>query len=544
MKRNRNSLKSIRRDFMLTQTVLIIVLTLVLGAAGAVICLRAEAGSRDRNLQNVAETVAAAMELSDEPLEEPAEGRTRRLDALYNTLDNIDVISVINSSGVRIYHSNHDLIGTVYDGNLPDFSLYNGKSYAEDGRGPSGTQRRAYAPVRNPSGEEAGFVISLALMTNIQGQIRHIIVIFLIVALAALLVELLISFKLSDGIKKRLNGYEPDAFTALYKIRDDILESIDEGIVAVDRDAKVQFINQSAEKMLSDSGGGEDGGNQAEELSRTFLLETLQSGEKESGVPVRTAGGTDVLADRQPIRDGETVIGAIGILHDRTEYTRLMEDLSGTRYLVDSMRANNHDFTNKLHVILGLLEMEMYEEAMAYIENITMVQKETISRIMNAIHDPTVAALLIGKQARAAELNVFMRITEESSYSKYDIMIPGETLVTIIGNLIDNAFDAMNSAGLQQKKELIFGMYSLPGKLLITVEDNGPGIAPSDLPRIYDLGFSTKGEGRGTGLHHIKGIIENLGGEIEVSSEVGKGTVFAVRFDRTGGKGDGNHGEV
>ena len=209
-----------------------------------------------------------------------------------------------------------------------------------------------------------------------------------------------------------------------------------------------------------------------------------------------------------------------------------MEDLTGTRYLVDSMRANNHDFTNKLHVILGLIQMEMYDEATSYIQNITMVQRETISKVMNCINEPAIAALLIGKIARASELNVKFVLREGCYYSSADISLPSEVLVTVIGNLIENAFESMNDMNYDGQKELLFGMYSKPGALLITADDTGSGISDSNIGRIFENGFSTKGSGRGTGLYQVKNLIEAAGGKINVESQEGIGTSFTVSFKK------------
>ena len=159
-----------------------------------------------------------------------------------------------------------------------------------------------------------------------------------------------------------------------------------------------------------------------------FIAPTLASGEKSFNGRIEDS---DILIDSIPIKEEDEIVGAIGILHNRAEYTKLMEDLTGTRYLVDSMRANNHDFTNKLHVILGLIQMEMYEEATSYIQNITMVQRATISKIMNAVNEPAVAALLIGKTARAAELNIRFVLREGCCYSPTDYRLPSEVLSLI-----------------------------------------------------------------------------------------------------------------
>jgi sensor histidine kinase regulating citrate/malate metabolism len=177
--------------------------------------------------------------------------------------------------------------------------------------------------------------------------------------------------------------------------------------------------------------------------------------------------------------------------------------------------------------------MEMYDQATSYIENITMVQRSTISKVMNAVNDPAVAALLIGKIARASELNVKFILREGCKYNAEDMNLPSEMLVTVIGNLLDNAYDAMNTNGsYNSDKELLFGIFSRPDAVLITVDDTGVGIEQENIERIFENGFSTKGEGRGTGLYQIKATVENFGGTITVESQKDIGTSFSVSFKK------------
>ena len=180
--------------------------------------------------------------------------------------------------------------------------------------------------------------------------------------------------------------------------------------------------------------------------------------------------------------------------------------------------------------------MGMYDDASSYIQNITMVQRENISKVMNAVSEPAVAALLIGKIARASELNINFVLREGCYYSAADMNLPSEMLITVIGNLLDNAFDAMNEGSdYKDHKELMFGIYSKPGAVLITVDDTGSGIKSSDLELIFENGFSTKGEGRGTGLYQVKAMVENFGGKITVESQEGVGTSFSVSFVKENG---------
>ena len=526
------SLKSIQHLFFRTQLILIISLALILGIAGTLINIHFETEKRDQNLQNVAEAIARSPILigkGSTGVEDQAVF-SEYLDTLKETLDDIDVISVVNKDGIRIYHSNHSLIGTKYDGNMPDFKSNTDGYYAVDETGPSGSQRRAYAAVYNEDGEYVGVVMAIMLMKNIKAETAQMLFIFLIITIVAILIELIIAGELSGKVKKSLMGYEPDVFTAMYKMRDNILETLAEGILAFDSSGVIQFANESALRMLCDNPWENIIGQKVDVIGDEILSRTIIKGDKEKNVNLAKA---DIILDRVPIKEDGITVGSIAILHNRAEYTKLMEELSGTRYLVDSMRANNHDFTNKLHVILGLIQMEMYDDASAYIQNITMVQRENISKVMNAVSEPAVAALLIGKIARASELNVDFVLREGCYYSSADMNLPSEMLITVIGNLLDNAFDAMNeSPDYKEHRELMFGIYSRPGAVLITVDDTGGGIREQDMEFIFENGYSTKGKGRGTGLYQVKTMVENFGGKITVESQEGVGCSFSVSFTK------------
>ena len=499
------------------QLIMIVLISLILGMVGIFVNLREEAVNRDNNLINVAETIANSTMIKD-----AVKGRDTRLLSEYlhtieGTLTNIDVISIVDSDNLRLYHSNAELIGTIFDGTMPEFSV-NGDYYSVNETGPSGIQRRTYAAIRDDNGREIGFIMTIMLMRNIRIKRIRTIVIFVVTMIFAIVIEFLFSYRVGRRVKDALMGYEPDAFSSMYKIRDNILESLEEGIVAIDNAGNIEYINKAARTMVE------------EERIVNLLKNTVKTGEKEMSHSVNTADDSDILMDRIPVKNGDKMIGAIGIMHNKTEYTRLAEDLAGTKFLVDSMRANNHNFTNKLHVILGLLQMEKYDEAMHYIEDITMVEREIISEIMHKILSPALAALLIGKSARASELNVKFVFNKDSIYNPDDYYIPENILITIIGNLIDNALDAMNEQ--IDDKELYVGVYSKKDALLITVDDTGVGVSEENMDRIFEYGFSTKGSGRGIGLYQIKNQIESYNGKISVESEPGSGTSFTISFTK------------
>ena len=164
----------------------------------------------------------------------------------------------------------------------------------------------------------------------------------------------------------------------MFSIRENILESLEEGIIAVDKDENIIYMNKSAESMMNGSS------NIVTDMS---LKTTLETGEKSFHIPLHFIKGSDIIADKIPVMENDNIEGALCILRDRTELTRIAEDLSGVRFLVESMRANNHDFTNKLHVILGLIQMGNTQEASEYITNLTSIQQSFIHRIMKNIDE-------------------------------------------------------------------------------------------------------------------------------------------------------------
>lgn len=526
---NKNRIQNL---FFNTHLIFIISLAIILGLTGSIINIHFDTQKRDKNLKNVAETIAKSPILTSKNSADDNQTSvfSEYLDSLKGLLNDIDVISVVAKDGVRIYHSNHNLIGTLYDGSIPDFKNKSDGYYAVNENGPSGNQRRAYAAVYNENGEYLGFVMAIMLTRNIKKETFHMLLVFFIITCIAIFIELLAAKKISVKVKNKLLGYEPDVFTAMYKIRENILETLEEGIIAFDTNGVIQFVNNSAFCMLLGESNEALVGHSVDKIGDRVLSQTVKNGNKEININLTKS---DIILDLIPIKEKNKAIGTVAILHNRAEYSKLMEDLSGTQHLVASMRANNHDFTNKLHVILGLIQMGKYDEACSYIQNVTMIQRANISKVIHTINDASIAALLIGKIARASELNVKFILREGCCYNSSDINLPTEMLITVIGNLLDNAFDAMNEdINYKSQKELLFGIYSKPRAMIITVDDTGSGISSENMERIFENGFSTKGEERGTGLYQVKAMVENHGGKIIVESQKEVGTAFTVSFSK------------
>ena len=410
-KKNLGNLNSIRKAIQRTQLILIISITIFLSIGGFFINLNINNKTLNQNLQNTAELITRLYSFSRDFSQEDL---CDYMDKVVQNLSDVDIISIIGLDNIRKYHTHHNLINTKYHGTIPDFKNHQNNYYTESNIGPSGPQLRTYAAVYDSQGDYSGFIMIIRLKTSISAITTHILILFLIVTLSAIIIEIAISGFFSRKIKK--------------------------------------------------------------------------------------------------------------------EFLAFTEDFEGTKFLVDSMRANNHDFTNKLHVILGLIQIGQYDKAVSYIQNISIIQRETISKVMNSIENPSFAALIVGKIARSSECNVKFILNEGSCLKNEDISIPSEALVTITGNLIDNALDSMNKDTSKNEKELSLGIYTRPGELLIIVKDTGTGIPDEIKDKIFENGFSTKGPGRGIGLYHVKQLVSSLGGTITVESQVGTGTCFMVNL--------------
>ncbi len=501
--------------------ILVSFMTVLIAGTSIIVNVQTERKNLDENLKNAAGAISQSSIITEELKNTgtaASELTCSYLDAVKHSMSNIDVISLIDAENIRNYHSGKQLTGTVYDGTIPDFSEHDCSAYVESSTGPSGSQRRAYAPVYDENGQYAGFVIAVMLNTSINRIVLSTVLVHLVCVSGIIVFAVLLSYMLSKRIKQKLLGYEPDTFSTMFIIRDSILDSLEEGIVAADSSGSITYMNSSAAEMLEGQTDISDG---------IDFRTTIASGIKSLHVPLHFIKNSDIIADKIPVFENGKTEGLICILRDKTELTRIADDLSGVRFLVESMRANNHDFTNKLHVILGLIQMGKTTEACEYITNLTSIQQSFIHRIMKNIEDPNVCALLIGKYSRCAELNVNFIIEKESHLYRDDISLPSGDLVTITGNLIENALDALNESD-STPKQLTVGIFTQPHAMIINVDDTGTGMTDEIKENVFLNGVTTKGEGHGSGLYIVNELIKKHNGTISVESELGAGTSFTV----------------
>ena len=521
--------RSIRTQ-LLQLSLLIVAVSSVLSLTCALyLTLSSEKKALDRNLIN------SASILSQSPLLLQAlEGQASQekladfLDAATAHTSDIDLILVGDRDNVLYYAPDPDLRGTAYTGDAQNQALAGEGPYTFNETGPMGSDHSAYAPIRNREGEVVGFVVvGIYLRSMAQVALRAILQVVAL-SLLAMAVAVLLSQRLSRRIKNALQGYEPEAFARRFHQREDILDALEEGVLAIDREEKIIFFNTAAARLLSlppDAVGKP----LREVYPASTLGRILHTGKPEYNVSMKSLPDVRVLSDRLPIWENGQIAGAVGIFRNRTEVTRLADDLTGVRHMVDAMRAYTHEFMNKLHVILGLLQIGQTERAQQYIMDTTRIQQEAVSRIMHQIQEPSVAALLVGKTSRANELGIHLTLDRESCLTAENPCLPPEACVTILGNLIENAIESLNQSRCGVK-EVSVSIREESSGLLLCVEDTGPGISAALQKTLFQPGSTTKGQGRGTGLSLVREVVDAYEGEIRVESEPGVGTSFFVSF--------------
>ena len=506
--------------------------TLLSLAGGLYLALRREQNALDSNLLNSA-SILSQVPLVAETLEGRAspEELAAFLEAATARTSDIDLILVGDTQGILLYAPDPAQAGQPYPGAKQGGALSGLGPYTSNETGPMGSDHSAYAPILSADGEVLGFIIVGVYLRSLTRTAFTTALRFLGIGVLAAGVGTLLARRLSQRIKRSLMGYEPDDFARLFHQREDILDALEEGILAIDRSATVIFLNAAAAQMLSLDRTAVVGHPLKEVYPHSTLSRVLRSGQAEYNVSVHSLQSIRVQADRMPIYDDGRLAGAVSIFRNRTEIARLSDDLTGVRHMVDAMRAYTHEFTNKLHVILGLLQIGAADKAQAYILETTQGHQEAVSRIMRQIKEPSVAALLVGKTSRAGELGIRLALDRESSLSEGSPWLSPEAFITILGNLIENAIESLNQSSCATK-EISVSIREGEDGLLLCVEDTGPGI-PVDLrQRLFRPGVSSKGPHRGTGLALVQDVVTACRGSIRVESESGVGTSFFVSFRR------------
>jgi two-component system CitB family sensor kinase len=503
--------------------VAIILLAALMGAGAAV--WQASQGL-DRQYEQrslaIAQSVASNSAIQDALLSGDPNALIQKTAEQIRTSTGATYVVVTNRDGIRYSHPNPAMIGQPVDENPA--TVLAGNPWVGVQTGTLGKSARGKAPIFH-EGNVIGMVSVGFLETAVFNQLLTELPGFALTLLLALGLGVAGSMLLASRLKRQTFGLEPYEIAGLLEEREASLQGIHEGAIATDRDGTITLANNEARRLLalpSDCVGRKV----AQVLPQGRLLKFLSGGLNDED-EVLLAGDRVLVASRRAIRVRGREIGHVATLRDTTELTGLARGL-GVESLTDALRAQAHEFANRLHTIAGLVQMGRADEAMKLIAQTSGVHQELTEALLERVGDPVLGALLLAKAAVASERGIELRVSDDTVMTRS--ALDSEDLITLLGNLIDNGLDA--AASTSHDRWVSVSVTEQQGELVIKVHDSGPGVLESLNGQIFQEGFSTKsGPGRkrrGFGLALVRQVARRNGGDVTVVND--GGALFTVRL--------------
>jgi sensor histidine kinase regulating citrate/malate metabolism len=378
----------------------------------------------------------------------------------------------------------------------------------------------AHVPVIDPSGRVVGAVIVGLAYPSLNEQLASATSQLLTYLLIGISLGVVGSLLLARRVKRKTLGLEPREIAGLVEHREAMLHGIREGLIGTDDANRITLVNDEAERLL---------GLPADAVGKRLDTQPI-AGDVIDVLSGRvTAADQLVISDRRvlvlnrmPVRVRGRPAGWVTTLRDRTELTSLEHELDASRHATDTLRAQAHEFTNRLHTIAGLVQLGEYDEVVRYIAKASQARDRLTEEVTSRVADPALAALLIAKASLAAEQSVTLKVAPATRIGSIDEHLSAD-LVTVVGNLVDNALDAADAGGWIEVE-----LVDDEQEITVCVRDSGPGVPPELLDKVFRRGYTTKTtvEGqRGLGLALTRFLCTRRGGGVSV-----EGARFTARL--------------
>ncbi|MGD6963538.1 ATP-binding protein [Fictibacillus phosphorivorans] len=452
-------------------------------------------------------------------------------------INEADYVVVMDMDHIRYSHPVKDMIGTVSKGS-DEGAAFADHTFISKAKGEMGTAVKAFVPIKNDELEQIGVVVVGHVIPGYYEVFHDLTDEMTLILLLVLLFGVIGSYLLARHLKQQMFYLEPHEIVRMFEERTATFHSMHEGVIAIDNQEHITIFNDKAKSIFSVS--GDVVGRQIREvIPDTRLPEIIELSRPVYNQEIRVSGKV-IMSNRVPIKVKDQIVGAVAIFQDRTEVAKMAEELTGVKAFVEALRVQNHEHMNKLHTIAGLLQLGNMKKAMQYVFQISE-EKGSLTRFLNQrIKNESLAGLLLSKVGRGKELGIKVVIDNESLLKTFPDQLDQHDFVTIIGNLIENAYDALKGmrdgridVSIAQDSEIC----------AILVEDNGCGMSQEVQQHMFERGYTTKGNnGSGIGLYLIRQIVEKGNGEIEVTSHANQGTSFVIVFPMNG-RGEEDEGD-
>ena len=435
-------------------------------------------------------------------------------------------VVVIDMNRVRHSHPDAALIGQKVEEPLV---AADGKVHLGTDSGATGVNANARVPLFAPASDRIVGEVSVGIReSSVASELLSELPTYGAWFVLALAIGALASFALASLLKRRTFGLELDEIARLLQEREATLHGIREGVIAIDPAGRITVVNDEAQRLLRLPEGAR--GRLLEDVLVAGPIRDTLTGTTEVKDAIAITDDHILVINRMPVTLGGRPHGAVFTLQDRTELIGLTRELDGERSFSESIRAQQHEFSNRMHAVSGLLELGRTQEALEYLNEIRGTTADLDATLRSHIGSPMIVGLLLGKAAEANERGIDLVIAPETDLGEAPERV--QALTTVLGNLIDNAFDAL--AGAPAPRRTVVSVVETPEAVTVRVADNGPGVPRTDLPRIFENGYSTKRGSlvrhRGLGLSLVHSTATKLGGSVTVSG--GPGAVFTVVLPR------------
>ena len=494
--------------------ILVIAVVVLAGSALALLDARQDGDEAARE-----QVIAIATALADSPSTAEAIESGKATEILQpvteavRTNTDIAFITIMAPDRTRFTHTDPQQIGAAYIGTIEP--ALRGETFSEVFTGTLGPSIRAVAPVRNESGQIVGLVSAGILQTSLADRWRGQFPTIAAVSLAALAISLVGVWLIRRRLLRQTHGLRPDELRVMYEHHDAILHSVSEGLVVLDRNG-VAVVNDEARRLLGLGPGPVDSSDLPQ------FLRSFNPGARDE---VHVTEDRVLVVNRAPVEDGPRHSEVVTI-RDRTELQGALGELSSLKVLTDTLRSQAHEAANKLHTIVTMVEMGRADDAVQFATNELELSQQLVDRLSDAVSEPALVALLLGKTAQADERGIELTVTEDTHLpsNSDDVALTGPEMVTVLGNLIDNAMDACD----REDPWVEVTVSQDNGTLLIRVADSGAGMDAGTFEKAMERGYSTKGESdhHGLGLALVAQVVNRHNGTL--TADVTYGSVVTV----------------
>ncbi len=436
------------------------------------------------------------------------------IDTYLSNVPELSLIEVVDADGLRYSHVDQSLLFQTYD-NDDYLDALSGDEYLITSESALGRTRKSFVPIYDGS-DIIGVAIAEVQIRDINAVKRDTTLVLVSGFIVGLALSILGLIWLSRKFMSELFGFRPDEIAHLYAENRSVIEQLNEALISVDAEGVVTTVNPMLMKMFEMTQSPI--GQPADVVFPHVDFKRIIEHDTHIDNKYKKIGQQKFLMNAYPLYLDNEIIGATAVFRSHLEVDALVDQINGYRQIAEALRAQKHEFQNKLHVVLGLIKMKDYEKAENYIMEHVYSTNLASDYYTSRLKDDRILALFVGKDIQSKEFGVTLLLTSDSFIGRSHTPIHSDDIVLVLGNLIDNSLEAYQGKDIEDKR-IVVDIFEDDELIKFTVIDQAGGIDPAVVDRMFQKGVSTKdGNSRGTGLSLVQEIVTLYNGDKTVQS--------------------------